>query len=122
MKLILLTIMSTLFFSCGDANKITVSGIVTNTSGTPLQGAQVLMVDTMSCCAGGECTFTTDSSGHWSQYFNSGKAFKDAAVRKETCQYIATFPNHADQAGSFEFCISGSCAGEQSVSTSVVLQ
>lgn len=113
-----------LLAGCGTANKVTVNGVVKDSGGSALSGAQVQIVTPAGdCYARNEQPeiYTTDAQGKWSIYFVTGHANKDGPERRQTCEYTVGKAGFTTSNGTFSFCISGACAGEQTISTEVTL-
>lgn len=111
------------FVGCGGSFTVKVNGTVTDSSGGPLLGAEVLVHDTDRCCAGEEkpCRYTTNETGKWSLEFSGGKVNKDPPEQRFTCHYTVSKAGHSSKNGTFTYCELGPCVGDQDISTDVAL-
>ncbi len=98
-------------------NKLTVRGLVKDTNGVGLKGADISFRNP-KCSSWG---VDTDSNGVWNLAYVTGKAHKDQEEKKLTCHYSVSLRGYKTKTGSFTYCISGKCTGDQQVDVITVL-
>lgn len=117
--LLLLSILLS-FSSCSIfdvPNKLTVRGIVKDTTGVPLKGADISFSNS-KCSAWG---VDTDINGAWNLSYVTGKAHKNQKEKKIICFYTVSLEGYKTKTGSFTYCISGKCTGDQQLNTQITL-